>query len=182
MPSRALGFRQGTQTSWALAFSLVKLGARLGCISDLHPGPEMLCFWSLLRGGKSWEVERTKALPGAKSRNWTIQHVNLLKVEPESVVPRIECFHPIFQKMRPDKFGGSVTRRMHSLRELGRTYGANIAPATTNSSSFWLTWWVKKMTSLWTENKTPWPNLLPVVLLHKYNDLGRKCACGLKRV
>lgn len=149
MSSRALGFRQGTQTCWALAFSLVKVRGWTRLYLRPPPRSWNVVFLIPSQGQEVLRGRKNKAIPGAKSRNWTIQHVNLLKIEPESVVPRIECFHTIFQKMRPDKFGGSVTRRMHSLRELGRTYGANMAPATTNSSSsFWLTWWVKKMISL----------------------------------
>lgn len=66
------------------------------------------------------------------------------KLSQKCVIPRIEYFHPIFQKTSPDKFGGSVGGSVNSLRELGRNDGSNIAPVTNSSLSFWLTWWVKK--------------------------------------
>lgn len=41
---KAVGFREGAQTSWALGFSLIEFRAGLGCISDVHPAPKMLWF------------------------------------------------------------------------------------------------------------------------------------------
>lgn len=36
------------------------------------------------------------------------------------------------------------------------------------------------MTSCELKIGCPWPNLFPVVLLHKYNDVQEKWACGLQ--